>query len=314
MLDYIIKRILSTIPVLFLISIAIFFPIRMFIESDFATIVLGNLYTEEAAAALRAQLGLDKSLITQYSIWITNLFQGDLGYSYISKEPVIHLILNALPKTLQLTGMSLLFAILVGIPLGYIGGIYRNRLPDSLVSSVGLVGISVPNFWLGSMMILFLSLNLGLFPTGGYVPASEGLLENLHYMTMPAIALGGAVSAVVMRSSRSAIVEVMDQEYIKMARAKGVQGFRLIYGHVARNTMINIVTILGLQTGSLLGGSVVIERIFSISGIGSLALNAISDRDYLLIQGTVMTITTMFVLVNLIVDISYTFLNPQIKY
>jgi len=313
MLRYACKRILSAVPVLLLISIVVFFSVRL-VPGDFATIVLGNLYTDEAAAALRQQYGLDQPLPQQYLIWLGNLFQGDFGYSYISRQPVAELLLKALPVTLELTALSLLFAIFIGIPLGYVGGYHRNRLPDSCVSVLGLIGISVPNFWLGSMMILTLSLTLHLFPSGGFVPLSSGLAANLRSMFMPAVALGGAVSAVVMRSSRSAMIEVVDQEYIKMARAKGVYGLRLILGHVVRNTMINIVTILGLQTGSLLGGSVVIEKIFSLAGVGSLALRAISNRDYLLMQGTVLFITTMFVLINLIVDLSYSLLNPQIKY
>ena len=313
MLHYVIKRILSTIPVLFFISVIIFFSVRL-VPGDFATVVLGTLYTPEAAEALRVQFGLDQPLVAQYFIWLTNLLRGDFGFSFVSRQPVIELLQQALPVTLQLTLMSLLFATFIGIPLGYTASFYRNRQADSAISTFGLLGISIPNYWLGSMMILLFSLSLGFFPSGGFVPISQGLGANLHSMVMPTVALGSAVSAVVMRASRSAMTEVLDQEYIKMARAKGVGGFRLIFAHSMRNTMINIVTVIGLQAGSLLGGSVVIERIFSLPGIGSLALRAISSRDYLLVQGTVLWITIMFVTINLIVDLSYSLLNPQIKY
>ena len=198
--------------------------------------------------------------------------------------------------------------------MGYWAGCKRNKLPDSIVTITGLLGISIPGFWLGTMMILLLSLKLGWFSSGGFIPLSEGLILNLKSMVMPVLALGSAVSAVVMRSSRSAMIEVIDQEYIKMVRAKGASGKRVIFKHAVRNTLVNVLTILGLQTGSLLGGSVVIEKIFSLPGIGSLALKAITSRDYLLLQGTVLFVALMFVLINLIVDLLYCVVNPQIKY
>ena len=186
--------------------------------------------------------------------------------------------------------------------------------PDSAATVTGLLGISIPNFWLGTMFILLFSLKLKWFPSGGFVPLGEGILENLRCMVLPAVALGLAVSAVVMRSSRSAMVEVTGQEYMKMAKAKGLSGTGLIFRHGIKNTMVNVLTILGLQTGSLLGGSVVIEQIFSLPGIGSLALQSINNRDYLVLQGTVLFISTMFVLINLIVDLLYCAVNPQIRY
>lgn len=313
MLHYVFKRILSIIPVLFGVSLIAFFSVRL-IPGDFATIVLGTHYTEEAAAQLRAQFGLDLPYIQQYIIWIKNILQGDFGYSYMNNQTVISLLLSRLPVTLELAFLSLAIAVLFGIPMGYWAACHRNHLPDISVTFLGLVGISVPNFWLGSMLVLVLSLNLGLFPSGGFVPLSEGLLANLHSMALPAIALGGAVSAVVMRTARSSMVEVIDQEYIKTARAKGASGTRIVFFHAIRNTLVNVLTILGLQTGSLLGGSVVIEQIFSMPGIGALALDAISNRDYLLMQGTILFVSLVFVVINLVVDILYTIVNPQIRY
>ena len=313
MFRYIVKRILSIIPVLLGISIVVFLAVRL-IPGDFATVMLGTQYTEEAAAALREQYGLNQPLIYQYLIWLKGILTGNFGYSYISNQSVSVLLFSRLPVTLELTILSLLLAVCFGIPMGYWAACKRNKAPDSAATVTGLLGISIPNFWLGTMFILLFSLKLKWFPSGGFVPLTDGILGNLRCMILPAIALGLVVSAVVMRSARSAMVEVIGQEYMKMARAKGLSGIKLIFRHGIKNTMVNVLTILGLQTGSLLGGSVVIEQIFSLPGIGSLALQSINNRDYLVLQGTVLFISTMFVLINLIVDLLYSAVNPQIRY
>ncbi|MEZ3469512.1 MAG: ABC transporter permease [Schaedlerella sp.] len=313
MIRYIIKRILGILPVLLGISIVVFFAVRL-IPGDYATITLGTQYTEEAAALLREKYGLDQPLVYQYLLWLKGILTGDFGFSYISNQPVLSLLISRLPVTLELTVLSLLMAVLVGVPMGYWAACKRNKLPDSLVTVTGLLGISIPNFWLGTMMILLFSLKWKWFPSGGFTPLSDGLGANLRSMALPAVALGMAVSAVVMRSSRSAMIEVTDQEYMKMAKAKGLSGIPLITRHGVKNTLVNVLTILGLQAGSLLGGSVVIEQIFSLPGIGSLALQSINNRDYLVLQGTVLFIAVMFVLINLIVDLLYCIVNPQIRY
>ena len=310
---YIIKRILGIIPVLLGISIVVFLAVRM-IPGDYATITLGTQYTEEAAAALREKYGLNQPIVYQYFIWRKDVLTGDFGFSYISNQSVTALLLSRLPVTLELTILSLILAVFVGIPMGYWAACKRNKAPDSAATVTGLLGISIPNFWLGTMLILLFSLKLKWFPSGGFVPLGEGVLANLKCMALPAIALGAAVSAVVMRSARSAMIEVNGQEYMKMGRAKGLSGGKLIFRHGIKNTMVNVLTILGLQTGSLLGGSVVIEQIFSLPGIGSLALQAINNRDYMVLQGTVLFISVMFVLINLIVDLLYCVVNPQIRY
>lgn len=313
MIRYIVKRILGILPVLLGISIVVFFAVRL-IPGDYATITLGTQYTEEAAALLREKYGLDQPLVYQYLLWLKGILTGDFGFSYISNQPVLALLVSRLPVTLELTVLSLLMAVLVGVPMGYWAACKRNKLPDSLVTITGLLGISIPNFWLGTMMILLFSLKWKWFPSGGFTPLGDGLGPNLRSMFLPAVALGMAVSAVVMRSSRSAMIEVTDQEYMKMAKAKGLSGISLIARHGVKNTLVNVLTILGLQAGSLLGGSVVIEQIFSLPGIGSLALQSINNRDYLVLQGTVLFIAVMFVLINLIVDLLYCIVNPQIRY
>jgi peptide/nickel transport system permease protein len=258
--------------------------------------------------------GLDKPLYEQYLIWMSALLQGDLGQSSFSGDPVLTSILERLPVTLELTLISVLFAVCIGIPFGIWASYRRNRWPDYTATFIGLLGISVPGFWLGTLFILFFSLKLGWFPSGGFVPFWEDPVQNLKYMAMPGVALGAAVSAVVMRMTRSTMLEVLSQEYMKMARAKGVPGRLLVVRHALKNAMIPIITVIGIQIGYLIGGSVVIEQMFSLPGIGRLALQSITNRDYALMQGTILFVAFSFVMINFIVDILYAFLNPRIRY
>ena len=313
MIQYVIKRLLISIPVLLGISIVAFFMVRL-VPGDTVTAMLGNSYTESQAEALRAKYGLDQPLIQQYLLWLGNVIKGDFGYSQFTNTPVLQAILARLPITIELAVLSVVIAVVLAIPLGTIAALRRNSKFDYSASFFGMLGISIPNFWLGTLMILFLSLYAGWFPSGGFVGLYESVWGNLKSMLLPAIALGTAVGAVAMRMTRSSMLEVTNQEYIKMARAKGVSNQRLIWRHAIKNALIPVVTVLGIQTGYLLGGSVVIEQIFGLPGVGQLALAAITNRDYALLQGTIFFIASAFVLVNLIVDIIYGFLNPQIRY
>jgi peptide/nickel transport system permease protein len=311
--SYIMKRLLVAIPVLLGISLIAFFLVRL-VPGDTVTAMLGANYNEEQAAVLRAKYGLDQPLIVQYTLWITQVLQGDFGASSFTNQPVLQSIMERLPVTLELTLLSILLAVVIAIPLGTLAALKRNSALDYGASFFGMLGISIPNFWLGTLLILFLSLKLGWVPSGGYVAFLEDPAENLQRMVMPALALGTAVSAVVMRMTRSSMLEVIGQEYMKMARAKGVPNSMLIWRHALKNAMIPIVTVIGIQAGYLLGGSVVIEQIFSLPGIGQLALQAISNRDYALLQGTILFVASAFVMINLLVDILYAFLNPKIRY
>jgi peptide/nickel transport system permease protein len=210
--------------------------------------------------------------------------------------------------------MSFLYSIFIAIPLGTVAAIKRNSPIDYGASFIGLLGVSVPNFWLGTLFILFFSLNLKWFPSGGFISFFEDPVQNLRYMIMPSVALGTAVGAVVMRMTRSSMLEVLGQDYIKMAEAKGVTDKRLILNHALKNGFIPVVTVLGIQMGYLLGGSVVIEKIFSLPGVGQLSLQAITNRDYALMQGCILLVASGFVIINLLVDIIYAFLNPRIRY
>ncbi|QHT45471.1 ABC transporter permease [Bacillus sp. SB49] len=313
MIQYIIKRLLISIPVLFGISIVAFFIVRL-VPGDTVTAMLGTSYSPDQAAALRDKYGLDEPLIQQYLLWLGNVLQGDFGYSQFTNTPVLEAIMARLPITIELALLSVIIAVILAIPLGTIAALKRNSKFDYGASFGGMLGISVPNFWLGTLMILFFSLYAGWFPSGGFVGLYDSVWGNLKSMLLPAVALGTAVGAVAMRMTRSSMLEVTNQEYIKMAKAKGVSNSRMIWRHALKNALIPVVTVLGIQTGYLLGGSVVVEQIFGLPGVGRLALQAITNRDYALLQGTILFIASAFVIVNLVVDIIYGFLNPQIRY
>ncbi len=313
MLKYTLNRLLIALPVLVGISIISFFIVRL-VPGDTVTAMLGAHYSEEEAQALRETYGLDQSLVTQYALWIGNVVRGDLGQSAFTGQPVLAAILERLPVTVQLVAMSVGFALLMALPLGILAAVRRGGPGDFSVTFLGLLGISVPGFWLGTLLILGFSLYLGWLPSGGFIMWSVDPVENLRHMILPALALGGAVAAVIMRMTRSAMLDVLGEDYVKLARAKGMPPRVWILKHAFRNALIPVVTITGIQAGYLLGGSVVIEQIFSLPGIGMLSLQAINNRDYALLQGTVLFVGVCFVLINLLVDLLYAWLDPRIKY
>ncbi len=240
--------------------------------------------------------------------------RGDLGESFFTGQPVLRAILERLPVTLELTAIGVLFAIVVGVPLGVAGAVWRGRMIDQVARIVGLVGISIPGFWLGTILILLLSLKLGLLPSGRFVHLTRDPLENVRRMLMPGLALGLAVAAVVMRTARSAMLETVGQDYVRTARAKGLPARTVLIRHALRNAMVPVVTVIGLQAGYLLGGSVVIEQVFSLPGVGRLTLQAIASRDYALLQGAVLFVAVGFVLINLLVDVLYARLDPRVRF
>ncbi len=310
---YIAKRILIAVPVLIGISIVAFFLIRV-VPGDTVTAILGANYNPEQAEILRAEYGLDKALLNQYLIWISNLFQGDFGQSFFTNRGVLSSIFSRLPVTFELMVMSFIYSVFIAIPLGAVASLKKNSLLDYSATFLGLLGVSVPNFWLATIFILVFSLYLGWFPSGGFVSFFENPVLNLRYMALPSLALGASVGAVVMRMTRSSMLEVLKQDYIEMARAKGVGQKALIISHALKNALIPVITVLGIQMGYLLGGSVIIEQIFSLPGIGRLTLQAITNRDYILMQGSILFVASGFVLINLIVDLIYALINPQIRY
>ena len=313
MAGYALRRLLMAVPVLLGVSLVAFALVRL-VPGDPVTALLGPGYNEQQAAALREKYALNRPLPVQYAAWLGRAVRGDLGESFFTGQPVRRAILERLPVTLELTAIGVAFAVLVGVPLGVTSAVRPGRFADHAARVLGLVGISVPGFWLGTVLVLFLSLKLGLLPSGRFVPLWQDPLENLRRMLMPGLALGTAVAAVVMRTTRSSVLEVIGQDYVRTARAKGLPERTVLLRHALRNALVPVVTVIGLQAGYLLGGSVVIEQVFSLPGVGRLALQAITSRDYALLQGTVLFVAAAFVLNNLLVDLLYARLDPRIRY
>jgi len=303
--QYIIRRLLIMIPVILGISLIIFTVVRV-IPGDPAYILAGPHATQEQMDQIRAQLGLDKHPVTQYFIFLKHLFQGDLGTSTRTGLPVIREIMTRFPNTLVLALASILLATVFGVTIGIIAGVKQNSKFDYLSMLVALLGLSMPVFWLGLMLMLLFSIQLGWFPAVG--------ADSLKHIVLPAITLGANSTAIIARMTRSSMLEVIRLDYIRTARAKGLAEKVVISRHALKNALIPVVTVIGLQTGTLLGGAVLTEIVFAWPGIGRLLVEAILSRDYPVVQGVVLLIATVFIFVNLIVDILYSYLDPRIRY
>lgn len=305
------RRLLLLVPTLFGVSLVVFFVLRL-VPGDPAQVIMGLRATPEGLAAIRRDLGLDLPVHEQYLLWLGNLLSGDLGRDFRSNVEVTTLLAERLPVTLELTLLSLLLSLAVAVPLGVQAAIRPGGLADRAASVVGLVGISIPDFWLGIMLILALSIGLGLFPSSGYVPLSESLAGNLLSFALPAMTLAAGLAAVMVRATRSAMQEVMSREFVRFLRAKGLRGRAIVYGHALRNASIPIVTILGMQFGYLLGGAVIVEQVFGLPGVGSLIVTATLERNYPVVQAGMLTVALLFILVNLLTDVLYALLDPRI--
>ncbi|WP_409305099.1 ABC transporter permease [Peribacillus sp. SCS-155] len=310
---YILKRLGMLVPVLIGIGTVVFFLISL-IPGDAVSVMLGTNATPETAAELRKNLGLDQPVYVRYFEWMGGALQMDFGDSIRTGKPVMEEFFSRLPATLELALLSLIVALLIGISIGVLSAFKRNSLISHISSTISLLGISIPGFWLGTMLILFLSLKLNLIPPGGFVPFAEDPIQNLKLMLLPALTLGTSMAAVIMRMTRSAILEVVQQDYMKTAQAKGVTPRLYKYKHAFKNALIPVLTVVGIQAGYLLGGAVIIEEVFALPGVGRLALQAIYQRDYPLVQVTVLMFALGFVLVNLIVDVIYAYVDPRIRY
>jgi peptide/nickel transport system permease protein len=316
MLTFLLRRALTVfLPTLLGISILIF-GLMHAIPGNFVDILIGVGVdiTPEQIKAIEASYGLDKPVPVQYLYWLGNVLRGNLGRSLRTGDPVAQEILRRLPITAELTAFALLIALVVAIPLGIIAALRRNATVDVAARVGSLVGVSIPNFLMGTLLILFFSLYLkGLFPTTGFVPLREGLVPNLRSLFLPALSLGLAMTASVMRMMRSSLLEELGREYVTVARAKGLAEKAVILRHAVRNALIPVVTVVGIWIGYLLGGTVIVEELFSIPGLGRLALYAIYQRDYPLVQGTVLFVAFVFVAVNFATDILYSILDPRIR-
>lgn len=312
MLDFLIRRVAISIVTLFVISLIVFTGVRM-IPGDPARVMGGTDADAAGLAEIREKYGLDDPIPIQYLRWIGLALRGDLGESIRTRESVVRTVGRKLPITLELAGLSLLVALAIAIPAGVFSAVRRNTVWDLLANAVSLCGLSVPSFWLGIMLILLLSVRLHWLPASGFVSLWESPLANVQRMLMPAFVLGAGLAAVLMRQTRNSMIDILSADYIRTAWSKGLAGRAVIFRHAFRNSLIPVVTILGLQTGALMGGAVVTEQIFVVPGFGRLIVEAVFTRDYPLVQGVVLITASAYVLVNLLVDLSYSVLNPRIR-
>lgn len=312
MINLILRRLLQLIPLLLGISFIIFISLHL-APGDPASIIGGPTATKEDLESIRESLDLNEPLITQYIHYLGGVVQGDLGYSYQTKQSVAEAIMIRFPNTFNLSIASIIVATIIGVGAGIISAIKQNSVWDTLSTIGALAGISIPNFWLGSMLILVFAVYLQWFPAAG-VTHPPWTLEGMKELALPAITLGTGSAALIARMTRSAVLEVIRQDYIRTARAKGVKEKYVILLHCMRNAMIPVITVIGLNFGFLLGGTIITEQVFAINGVGRLMIQAIAARDYTMVQGSVLLVATLFVLVNLMVDILYAVVDPRIRY
>jgi peptide/nickel transport system permease protein len=332
-LKYIVRRLLAAIPVLFGLSIVLFAFVHL-LPGDPAVALLGQHATPELSARIREQLGLDRPLYEQYVTYLLQLLQGDLGKSIINNRPVLGEFLNRFPGTVELTIAALLVAIGLGIPLGRFAARYAQRFPDGVVTVISLVGISIPIFVLGLTLQYFLSVQLRLLPASSRIDARlgvdtitnfmlidtllqgrpEAFVDALRHLVLPAIALGSIPLAIITRITRAAVLDVNNEDYVRTARAKGLPERRVDSRHIMRNAWLPVTTVIGLQVGGLLAGAVITETVFAWNGVGRWVVEAIQDHDYFVVQSTILIFAFIFLIVNLVVDVGYAFLNPRIRY
>ena len=323
MREYIIKRLLQVIPTVLMITLVVFAMMQA-IPGDPLMALLGDAYDEEDAQLLRQEYGLDKPIISQYLIWLGKLLQGDWGESFISSRPVLQDVLMRLPVTAELIVLAMLVALLIAIPAGTIAALRQNTWGDYTAMSTALVGISIPDFFLGILLLLVFSVSFnGLLPSSGwvYLPGTcqsliceASVWGNLKHVMMPAIALGVGRAAILTRLLRASLLEIIRMEYVTTARAKGLSEKLVILKHALKNALIPTVTIMGLQVGFMIGGAIVVETLFAIPGLGTYGINAIILRDYQQVQGFILLVAVCFVVVNVLVDLTYSLLDPRIRY
>ena len=306
------RRIALVLPTLLLVSILVF-GLQQLMPGDPALALAGEERDPQVLAQIRTELMLDRPLPMQYLHWIWRVVQGDLGTSWRIRVPVARLIAEKLPVTAQLGFMAFCIALLIGIPAGIVSAVNKNGFWDYAANIVGLAGLSTPNFWLGIMLILLVSVQLGWLPPSGYVSLAEDWRQSLATTIMPAFVLGNAIAAILMRHTRSAMMTAMDQDYVRTARAKGLREGRVVIRHAFRNALVPVVTLGALELGTLLSGAILTEQVFSIPGFGKLIVDAVFNRDYPVVQGVVLVTATIYILLNLLADVLYVFINPRLR-
>ncbi|WP_428535073.1 ABC transporter permease [Rhodopila sp.] len=307
------SRLAQIVPTLVLVSMLVF-GLQQLMPGDPALALAGEQSGDpQVVAQIRQELWLDRALPLQYLHWVGNLLRGNLGYSWHTRQPVAQLIAQKLPVTAQLGVMAFVIAVLIGVPTGVLAAVKRNGPLDYLANAIGLAGLSMPTFWLGIMLILLVSVDLGWLPPSGYVPLTQDFGRSLATTIMPAFVLGNAIAAILMRHTRSAMLLTLDQDYVRTARAKGLPEWRVILRHALRNALIPVVTLGALELGTLLSGAVLTEQVFSIPGFGKMVVDAVFDRDYPVVQGVVLVTALLFIVLNLLADVLYVLINPRLR-
>ena len=306
-------RLLQVLPTILLVSLLVF-ALQQLMPGDPAVVLAGEERGDPAVLAqIRSELWLDRSLPAQYFHWIGNVLRGDLGFSWRIRQPVASLVLTKLPVTLQLAAMAFGIALCIGVPAGILSAVKRNTGWDYVANLIGLAGLSTPNFWLGIMLILLISVKLGWLPPSGYVPLTEDWRQSLATTVMPAFVLGNAIAAILMRHTRSAMLTTLDQDFVRTARAKGLNEWVVVLRHAFRNALVPVVTLGALELGTLLSGAVLTEQVFSIPGFGKLVVDAVFNRDYPVVQGVVLVTACLYILLNLLADVLYVVINPRLR-
>ena len=306
------RRVLIAIPTIFLISVFVF-AMQKLLPGDPVLALAGESRSPELLEFLREKYRLNDPLYVQYFTWIGNALQGDLGVSLRTQQPVTELIAQKLPVTFQLAVMALIIAVMIGIPAGVVSAYHKGSWIDWLANIIALSGLSVPNFWLGIMLIMLVSVKLGWLPASGYQPLSEDPLQSIRTMLMPAFVLGTGLAASLMRHTRSAMLSVLESDYVRTARAKGLSERTVVLKHALRNALLPIVTVTTLLFGELLAGAVLTEQIFTIPGFGKLVVDAVFNRDYAVVQGVVLCTAIAFIAMNILADAMYRVLNPRMR-
>ena len=312
MTEFLIKRIATIIPTLIFVSMLIF-GLQQLLPGDPAKILAGEKQDPSVIAHLREKLHLDEPLPLRYAYWVGGALKGDLGESVRNQQPVLELVLQKLPVTVQLATMAMFIALVIGIPSGIVSAVGRGTWWDTVANVFALWGISTPNFWLGILLILLFSVQLGWLPASGYVSPFEDLGANLAAMIMPAFVLGNAIAAVLMRHTRSAMLQVMSADYVRTARAKGLSERVVVLRHALRNALVPIITLGALELGTLLSGAVLTEQVFTIPGFGKLIVDSVFNRDYAVVQGVVLVTATTYIVLNLLADVAYFAVNPRLR-
>jgi peptide/nickel transport system permease protein len=312
MIAYLLRRIAIILPTLFFVSVIIF-GLQQLLPGDPALALAGEERDPNVIAYIRGKYHLDEPLPVRYALWVKGVVHGDLGESIRINRPVLDLVFEKLPVTAELALLAFLIALVIGIPAGVISAVKNNTVWDYAANGVALWGLSTPNFWLGILFILFFSVELGWLPASGYVSPREDLIANLRTMIMPAFVLGNAIAAILMRHTRSAMLQVLSADYVRTARAKGLVERVVVLKHALRNALIPIVTLGALEFGQLLSGAVLTEQVFTIPGFGKLIVDAVFNRDYAVVQGVVLCTATAYITLNLLADLAYFLVNPRLR-